>query len=243
MSRSLSRNESTRVKIEDNNDYFFERLIFKHREDAAKRLGDKLKILVKPASELIILAIPRGGVVTGDVVASILGARLDIVVSRKIGAPYNSELAIGAVMHDGSFFPNEDVINMLNVSQEYVDEQISIQKQEIERRLMRFRGNKQYHLQGKTIILVDDGIATGATMFAAIRWLGKQKLKRLIVAVPVAPKDTLDRLKEEQKADDVVVLQSPLVFSAVGAFYQDFSQVSDEQVIEIMNKYRYKQGL
>jgi predicted phosphoribosyltransferase len=244
MSRSLSRNESTRVKTEqDNNDYFFERLIFKHREDAAKRLADKLKFLVKSTNELIILAIPRGGVVTGDVVASILGARLDIVVSRKIGAPYNSELAIGAVMHDGSFFPNEDVINMLNVSQEYIDEQISIQRKEIERRLMRFRGSKQYHLQGKTIILVDDGIATGATMFAAIRWLGNQKLRGLIVAVPVAPKDTFDKLKEEEKVDDVVVLQSPLVFSAVGAFYEDFSQVSDEQVIEIMNKYRYKKGL
>jgi len=107
-------------------------------------------------------------VVIGDVVASSLGAKLDIVVSRKLGAPYNSELAIGAVMYDGSFFPNEDVIRMLNVSQEYVAEQISVQKKEIERRLMRFRGSKQYHLQEKTIILVDDGIATGATIFAVI---------------------------------------------------------------------------
>jgi putative phosphoribosyl transferase len=136
--------------------------MFKHREDAAKRLADRLKLLVdKSANELTILAIPRGGVVIGDAVASSLGAKLDIVVSRKIGAPYNSELAIGAVMHDGSFFPNEDVINMHIISQEYIDEQISIQKQEIERRLMRFRGSKQYHLQNKTIILVDDGIATG----------------------------------------------------------------------------------
>ena len=132
----------------------------------------------KSASELIILAIPRGGVIIGDVVASRLGAKLDIVVSRKIGAPYNSELAIGAVMSDGSFFPNEDVISMLNVSQEYVDEQISIQEKEIERRLMRFRGNKQYHLEDKIIILVDDGIATGATIFAAIQWLRNQKPKR-----------------------------------------------------------------
>jgi predicted phosphoribosyltransferase len=239
MSRSLSGNKFTRVKIEeDNNDYLFERFIFKHREDAAKRLSDRLKFFVKSVSEVTVLAIPRGGVVTGDVIASRIGAKLDIVVSRKIGAPYNSELAIGAVMHDGSFFPNEDVINMLNVSQEYVDEQISIQKQEIERRLMRFRGSKQYHLQSKTIILVDDGIATGVTMFAAIRWLGNQKLKGLIVAVPVAPKDTFDKLKEEQKVDDVVVLQSPLTFSAVGAFYEDFSQVSDEEVIEIINKYQ-----
>ncbi|HET7149049.1 MAG TPA: phosphoribosyltransferase family protein [Candidatus Nitrosopolaris sp.] len=207
-------------------------------------MADKLKLLVdKSSNQLTILAIPRGGVVTGDVVASSLGVKLDIVVSRKIGAPYNSELAIGAVMQDGSFFPNEDVISMLNVSQEYIDEQISIQKQEIERRLMRFRGSKQYHLHNKTIILVDDGIATGATMFAAIRWLKNQELKRLIVAIPVAPTDTFEKLKEEEKVDDVVLLQSPIVFSAVGSFYEDFSQVSDEKVIEIMNKYRNKQGL
>ena len=219
-------------------------IIFKHREDAAKRLADRLKLLVeKSANELLILAIPRGGVVIGDAVASSLGAKLDIVVSRKIGAPSNSELAIGALMHDGAFFPNEDIINMLNVSQEYVDEQISIQKQEIERRLMRFRGSKEYHLQEKTIILVDDGIATGATIFAVINWLGNQKPKRLIVAAPVVPKDTLDKLKEERKVDDVVILQSPLSFFAVGAFYQDFSQISDHQVIEIMNKYRYKKDL
>jgi putative phosphoribosyl transferase len=213
--------------------------IFKHREDAAERLADKLKLLVeKSANELIVLAIPRGGVVTGDVVASRLGAKLDIVVSRKIGAPYNSELAIGAVMHDGSFFPNEDVIKMLNISQGYVNEQISIQKKEIERRLMIFRGSKQYHLQDKTIILIDDVIATGATMFAAIQWLRNQKPKRLIVAVPVAPKDTFDKLKEDEKVDDVVVLQSPIAFSAVGAFYEIFSQVKDDEVIQIMNKYR-----
>jgi putative phosphoribosyl transferase len=226
------------------NDYFSEQYIFKNREDAAKRLANKLKLLVeKSVNELIILAIPRGGVVTGDVVAFRLGAKLDILVSRKIGAPYNSELAIGAVMHDGGFFPNEDVIKMLNVSQEYIDEQISIQKKEVELRLMRFRGSKQYHLQDKTIILVDDGIATGATMFAAIRSFGNQKPKRLMVAVPVAPKHTFDKLKEQEKVDDVVVLQSPISFSAVGAFYEDFSQVSDKEVIEIMDKYRYRQNL
>jgi putative phosphoribosyl transferase len=143
-------------------------------------------------------------------------------------------------MHDGSFFPNEDIINMSNVSQEYIDEQIYIQKKEIGRRLNKFRGSEQYHLQGKSIILVDDGIATGATMFAAIRWLGNQKLKSLVVAVPVAPKDTFYNLKKEVKVNKVVVLHSPTVFSAVGEFYEDFSQVSDEEVIEIMNKYRYK---
>jgi putative phosphoribosyl transferase len=177
-------------------------------------------------------------VVTGDVIASTLGSNLDIVVSRKIGAPYNPELAVGAIMHDGIFIPNEDIIKMLNVSQEYINEQIDIQKNEIERRLKRFRGTKEYHLRPKNIILVDDGIATGATMFAVIKWLGKQHPKRLVVAVPVAPKDTFDKLKEDVKVEDVVVLRLPIAFSAVGEFYEDFSPVSDEEVIQIMNKYK-----
>jgi putative phosphoribosyl transferase len=119
MSRSILGNELSKITIQDANDYFSEQCIFKNRIDAAKRLADKLKLLIdgRP-SEFIILAIPRGGVVTGDVIASSIGAKLDIVVSRKIGAPYNPEVAIGAVMHDGSFFPNEDIINISNISQE-----------------------------------------------------------------------------------------------------------------------------
>lgn len=240
MSRSTLGDDLTR-KIEQDNDDYFSRYIYKNREEAATRLATKLKLLLdKSASEFRILAIPRGGVVTGDVVASRIGAKLDIVVSRKIGAPHNSELAIGAVMYDGSFYPNQDIINNLNVSQEYIDEQISIERKEIERRLLRFRGSNQYQLQGKSIILVDDGIATGATIFAIINWLGNQKLSRLIVAVPVAPKDTFDKLKDKEKVDDIVILQSPIVFFAVGAYYEDFSQVSDEQVVKIMAKHRYK---
>jgi predicted phosphoribosyltransferase len=194
-------------------------------------------MLEKSDNEIIIMAIPRGGVVIGDIIASSLGAELDIVVSRKIGAPHNPELAIGAVMHDGSFFPNEHVIRTLNVQQEYINEQIFVQEKEIQRRLVRFRGSKQYVLMNKIVILVDDGIATGATMIAAIRWLGGQQPKTLMVAVPVAPKDTFDRLKEEQKVDQVIVLFLPVAFSAVGEFYKDFSQVSDEEVIEIMRRY------
>jgi putative phosphoribosyl transferase len=200
-----------------------------------------LKLLVeKSVNEIIIMAIPRGGVVIGDVIAASLGAKLDIIVSRKIGAPTNPELAIGAVTHDGSFFPNEEVIRMVNVPQEHIDEQILVQEKEIQRRLRIFRGGKQYTLINKIVILVDDGIATGATMIAAIRWLSSQRPKSLMVAVPVAPRDTVDKLKEEKEVDEVIVLYLPLAFSAVGAFYQDFSQVSDEEVIEIMRRYQYK---
>jgi predicted phosphoribosyltransferase len=215
-----------------------ERKIYEDRRDAAeflarklkKKFGDQLK-----KENAIILAIPRGGVVTGDIVAERLGVAMDVLVSRKVGSPLNPELAIGAVMHDGSFFPNEDIIKMLNVPPRYIDEQIATQMKEIERRLLKFRDSKHYHLEGKLVILVDDGIATGATVFAAINWLRQQKVKKLVVAVPVGPSDTI--LKLQGVADEVVVLQAPLLFGAVGEFYQDFSQVTDDEVVKTMKKY------
>ena len=221
--------------MESNNSY----VIFKDRVDAAKRLAKKLEWIKK--EDPILLAIPRGGVVTGDVIASELGAKLDIVVSRKIGAPHNPELAIGAVTHDGSYFPNVDITMMLNVPQKYIDSEISVQIKEIERRLMKFRGTKEYHLEGRTVVLVDDGIATGATMFVAIQWVKKQKPKQIIVAIPVGPKDTIEKINEV--VDKVVVLQSPLYFNAVGEFYREFDQVEDYQVQEIMSKHGYKMKL
>lgn len=214
------------------------RRIYKDRKEAAEFLAQKLK--KKYGDQInrentVILAIPRGGVITGDIIAERLGVSLDVLVSRKIGSPFNPELAVGAVMHDGSFFPNEDIVTMLETPRTYIDEQIETQMREIERRLLKFRGSKDYQLEGKFVILVDDGIATGATVFAAINWLRKQKIQKMVVAVPVGPRDTLLRLKTV--ADDVVVLQAPSVFEAVGEFYEDFSQVIDEEVIETMRKY------
>src|SRR5579885_2689393 len=138
------------------------------------------------------LRIPRGGVVTGDVIAKTFGLKLDVIVSRKIGAPYNPELAIGAVMHDGSFFPNSELINALGITQDYLDEKISEQLEEIKRRLVKFRGRLDYNLKNKTVIVVDDGIATGATVFAALGWIKKQNPKRILVAIPVGPRDTVE---------------------------------------------------
>ncbi len=217
---------------------FNERKIYKDRREAAEILAQKLKEKYGEKLErenTVILAIPRGGVITGDIIAERLRVSLDVLVSRKIGSPFNPELAIGAVMHDGSFFPNEDIIKMLDIPRRYIDEQITIQIKEIERRLLKFRGSKIYQLEGKFVILVDDGIATGATVFAAINWLSSQKNAKMIVAIPVGPKDTVMRLKTV--ADDVVVLQADLFFGAVGEFYEDFSQVMDDEVIEIMRKY------
>lgn len=212
--------------------------VYKDRKDAAEFLAQKLKKKYGDSINIenaVILAIPRGGVITGDVIAEYLGVSLDVLVSRKVGSPFNPELAIGAVMHDGSFFPNEDIIKMLDVQRTYLDEQTAIQMSEIERRLLKFRGSKDYQLEGKFVILVDDGIATGATIFAAINWLRNQKISKIIVAVPVGPRDTISRLKTV--ADDVVVLQAPFLFEAVGEFYEDFSQVIDDEVVETMRKY------
>lgn len=211
-------------------------LMFEDRAEAAKQLAEKLKHLKK--EEPVILAIPRGGVVTGDVIARELDAKLDVVVPRKIGAPYNPELAIGAVMHDGTYFLNRDVIDALNVEDRYIKVEIDAQLEEIERRLMLFRGSKEYELEGKTVVLVDDGIATGATVLAAVAWIKKQRPRKLVIAAPVAPASAIERLQE--MADEVVVISSPVFFGAVGEFYQDFVQVSDDEVQKIMREHGYE---
>ena len=223
-------------------------MIFRDRIDAAEKLAEKLLWLKQEEKEegiqsnyIMILAVPRGGVVIGDIISRILNAKLDVVVSRKIGAPYNAELALGAVMPDGSFFPNENIIRMLKISEGYINGQIDTQMKEIDRRLMSFRGSKEYSydLQNRTVILVDDGIATGATILAASKWLKKKEnCNKLIIAVPVAPKDIADKLKKV--ADRVIILHSPSSFEAVGQFYHDFSQVSDNQVKKIMHRHGYK---
>ncbi|MEO9308456.1 MAG: phosphoribosyltransferase family protein [Nitrososphaera sp.] len=211
---------------------------FRDRVDAAQRLAKNLEGIqnVDP----VILAIPRGGVVTGDVIAKTFGLQLDIVVSRKIGSPYNPELAIGAVMHDGSFFPNSDLINSLGVTQDYIDEQIAEQLQEIKRRLTKFRGRLDYDLKNKTVVVVDDGIATGATVFATLGWIKKQNPKKIIIAIPVGPRDTVEKLRQ---VAEVVVLHEPVIFGAVGEFYDSFDQVEDSQVVEIMRSYGHHKNM
>jgi putative phosphoribosyl transferase len=225
-------------------------IIFQDRIDAGKRLAKKLSWLNQDQlkeerdrrqQSIVILAIPRGGVIIGDVIATELDAKLDIIVSRKIGAPDNPELAIGAVMPDGSYFLNQRLVNMLNVPQDYIKIQAHEQIKEIDRRLMAYRGSKEYdnEFEGKAVVLVDDGIATGATMTASAKWIkNKQQCKRIVIAVPVAPAEILDDLN--QVADEVIVLYTPEPFIAIGRFYQDFAQVSDNEVKEIMRKYGYK---
>ena len=219
-------------------------VLFLDRKHAAEELLKKMKdIVINPDNaNLVVLAIPRGGIIIGDVIASGFNCSLDIVVSRKIGAEFNPELAIGAIMPDESYFINERIADVIPISQNYIDNQIKKEKVEIERRLVEFRGSKNYHdkLCDKAIILVDDGIATGATIIAAAQWTKKKlNCRSLIIAVPVAPArdNTIDRLKEI--ADMVIISHLVDNFSAVGQFYDNFSQVSDQDVKSIMKKHGY----
>ena len=190
---------------------------------------------------LIVLAIPRGGIILGDIIASRLRCNLDMVISRKIGAPNNKELAIGAVMPGGTYFLNELYVKLLNISEKYIQDEVIHQTTEIERRLLELRGNKTYskEMAGKIVILTDDGIATGATILAAVQWIAKDihHYEKLIVAVPVAPGNSEILEKLNQMTDKVIILHSPMEFGAVGQFYKDFEQVSDEDVKVIMKKY------
>lgn len=226
---------------------------FHDRKEAGLLLAERLKVYNRNTfgseeakkESFIVMAIPRGGVILGDIIASELNIGMDIIICKKIGAQNNPELAIGAVMADGSYIINDEIVNRINTSPEYISKQVEIQKKEIERRLIEFRGNKEYDnnnnkLKDKVVILVDDGIATGATMLAAVKWLKeKHYCKRLIVAVPVAPLESSILEKLNQIADKVIVIFTPYDFAAVGQFYEHFDQVSDKEVKEIMNKYGF----
>lgn len=215
----------------------------KDRKDAGLQLAERLSWLKseKEDNDVIVLAIPRGGVIVADVIAKSLNAMLDVVVPRKLGAPYNPELAIGAVMHDSSSYINEYVTNTLRIEQDYITSEVDTQVKEIERRLALYRDSSKYDLEGKRIVMVDDGIATGATMMVAILWVKKQKPKMVILAVPVAPKEVTRKLSE--MVDRSVVLHTPLEFGAVGEFYEDFGQISDQEVIDTLHKYKTRQNL
>jgi putative phosphoribosyl transferase len=219
-------------------------LRFKDRTNAgnilAAALNDKIKKDERPYS--IVLGIPRGGVLVADIVANKLSCHFDIVIPRKLGAPHNEEVAIGAVMEDGTTYLNEEIVRILEVSKEYIEQEKSKQIQEIKRRTSLYRGSQSYELNNmKNIVLVDDGAATGATVIAAARWIRRRSNnttsnQKLVIAVPVAPKDTLKLLKKEGEADHIEVITAPsiFVFKSVSQYYQSFEDIPDEKVIHIM---------
>ncbi len=208
--------------------------LFENRVEAGKKLAAALQ---EVSGDAIVLAIPRGGVVVGYEVAKALHIPLDIVIAKKIGAPGNPELAIGAVAEDGTLLLDANTVDMLNVSQTYINDEVKSQRAEIKRRLQRYRGSAlPPRVLNREVIVVDDGVATGATLKATLRSLRKQGAKPLVVAVPVGPPDTISALRSE--ADRVVCLQMPELFFAIGEFYENFDQTTDQEVIELLEKNR-----
>jgi putative phosphoribosyl transferase len=213
-------------------------MLFQDRREAGKALAGELASF-EETPNMIVLGIPRGGVVVGHEIARALGAPLDVYITRKIGAPHNPELAIGAVASDGTLLIDHQLVRRLGVSQDYVEQESDRQKQEILRRLAEYRGEGPTPvLAGKVVILVDDGVATGATTLATIKAIKSQEPAKLILAVPVGPRDSIESLRQE--VDELVCLHAPEIFWAVGAFYNVFDQTSDEEVKTLLEINREK---
>jgi len=208
--------------------------VFRNREDAARRLAEALK--GREIHDPLVLAIPRGGVVTGAVLAQELGADLDVVLSRKLRAPGQPELAIGAVSEDGRVYLNHHSQSFLDQMEYYLAQERRHQLVEIARRKKLFRAVRpQAPVAGRTVIVTDDGIATGSTMIAALQTIKTHNPREVIVAVPVASPDLLVEVR--RWCDEVVCLLAPEEFWAIGRFYEDFTQVEDEQVLEILRQF------
>lgn len=211
--------------------------MFQDRSDAGKKLAPLLE-KYQGNKEVIVIGLPRGGVITAREVASFLKAPLDVICPRKVGAPFNPELAIGAVTETGEGFFNEEFIRRLEIPKEYLEEEVEKERKRATARLALYRkGKPPLDVKGKIVIIVDDGLATGATMKAALLSLKKQKAQKLIVAVPVAPPDTVSEVKK--MADEVYCIDTPWLFQAVGQFYVDFSQTEDEEVIALLSSYEH----
>lgn len=210
---------------------------FEDRHDAGQRLANKLSHYrdEKP----VVLALPRGGVVIGYEVASRLNAPLDVIVARKLGAPGQPELGIGAVAPNGVRILNHNVIRLLGVSAKEIEDATRKEVVEVQRRLKLYRGDRPTpDIRNRTVILVDDGLATGITARAAIRSIRQLRPERIILAVPVGEPETIDALRSE--VDDLVCLEAPLDFMAVGAWYRNFQQVSDEEVIHLLERAQHR---
>jgi putative phosphoribosyl transferase len=204
--------------------------VFNDRKEAGRMLALKL---MDYSEKGIVLAIPRGGTIVGYEVAHKLRVPLDIVAPRKIRAPNNPELAIGAVTEDGTINLDRRLVEYLGVSESYIKEEGERQRLEIKRRLRLYRGDTSFpNLKGLHVILVDDGIATGATVRAALASIRKKAPKSVVLAVPVAPPSTIRNLKSE--ADDIVYLSAPEPFYAIGQFYREFAQTNDEEVKRLL---------
>ena len=207
----------------------------------AKRLRDSVLSSIEGDSPVVI-ALPRGGVVVGQAVAEDLKIPLDILIVRKIGAPSEPEFGIGAIAEDGTSWINVEFANAVGATRLMIQEIMQFESEEISRRIKRIRqGREPLSLEGRSVILVDDGLATGATALVAARSLRRQRVKKIILAVPACASDSLDLIKRE--VNEVICLTSSENFQSVSKWYEDFSQVSDDQVIETLAKFQDQKAL
>lgn len=214
--------------------------MFKDREEAGQKLVAKLAEEINPEEEFknnqgVILAIPRGGIIVGRELASKLNLPLDVLVTKKLPAPNNPELAIGAIGEEEMVYYNQDVCQSLCITDTYKKQVTEIKRKELEAKKEFFRkGKSALGLKDKVVILTDDGVATGATIIAAVRVIRTHKPSKIIVAVPVVALDTLSQLQKE--TDQVIFIEAPAMFFSVSQFYQNFAPVSDWEVQKILNE-------
>jgi len=208
---------------------------FRNRTEAGQLLGAELRQRYGQALDSLVLALPRGGVPVGFEAAKALGAPLDIFIVRKLGVPGQEELAMGAIASGGVRVLNQDVIRYASISDRVIDAVAASEQRELERREKSYRGLRPpLDVSGRRVFVVDDGLATGSTMRAAVQALRNMNAREVIVAVPVAAKDTCTEFRAI--ADDVVCLRTPWPFQAVGLWYDDFSQTTDEEVHELLDR-------
>ena len=206
-------------------------MVFRNREEAGEQLAEALaRERLEPP--VVVLGIPRGGVPVAAKVAEVLGAPLGVIVARKLGAPFQPELAIGAVAADGTLYLDRDIAEIAGADDAYIAKERIRQTREAREREARFNGARIGDVRGKTVVVVDDGIATGATAIAALRSLKARGAGRVVLAVPVGPPDTIRRLRQE--ADEVICLCEDPSFFAVGQFYEEFGQVDDDEVAALL---------
>ena len=209
---------------------------FENRRDAGRRLARALMKRGYRGDNILVLGIPRGGLVVADEVATALSTALDVVIARKLRAPYQPELGIGAVADGDHVLLNEELVRAVSASRDYLNHEITFQKEEVKRWSRFYRdGRTAPDITGKTVIIVDDGIATGYTFRAALESVRQRSPDRLVAATPVAARDSAEMLKAF--ADEAVCLFIPVSFSAVGAWYRNFAQVSDEEAASIIRRH------
>jgi len=212
-------------------------IIFENRREAGRQLAMALINRGYKGENTLVLGIPRGGLVVADEVAKALSAILEVIIARKLRAPYRPELGIGAVVDGNHILLNEELVRTVGANQEYLNREIAFQKEEIERRLRFYRDHRPAsEVAGKTVIVVDDGIATGYTFRASLESLRQRHPDRLVAAAPVAARDSIEMLTAF--ADEIVCLNIPPSFFAVGAWYQNFEQISDEEAVAILRRNR-----